>query len=437
VGEGHRGDTEDLLGSGDAMKQPQTAVLSIMVCASWFMAGNASADVNLVLRAKPQQANVGMDIEVGLYAVSSEGTDFIALDAILAWDPSVLRLRGVDASVHNWFLFGFLDDSGLDGLNADCGEDVFCKTFTGLPWNDGDALLQALILPPPGSSGIVATEDGVLITTITFTVERPAVASEITFLPSAGDSSLSRVLRSGGANVTGSLGAAFVNVGPNLRAVDVHMAAGGTAEVWVLGEITQLEIIGVTVLASIETRQGNAGTVNYTPAPPVDVAQRGDPWPETGTFSAFDTDTVLTDLLNGALDDNGTFLPEVLDYSGPLVSFPITASSDATGTWDIRLCEDPCGTEDGSFWNSVPSGIPTARRHGIVRIVDWGDGNDSQTIDLRDQSEFLACFTGGGAADPPAYSLAPELRCSVYDFDGNGAINLDDFEQMFQARSGP
>ncbi len=418
------------------MKQSPIVIIAVMVYASWFTADDASADVDLVLRTKPQTANVGSLIEVGLYAVSSEETDFVALDAIVSWDPTVVRLLSVDSSVHNWFLFGFLDDSGLDGLNADCGAETFCNTFTGLPWNDGNAWLQALT--PIGSSGIVATEEGVLITTFTFSADSPAVASEIALLPSAGDFTLSRVLRSGAADVTGSLNSAQVNVGPNLSAVDVHMPAGGTAEVWIFGEIAQQETIGVTILAWIQERQENVGSVTYTLAPPVDITQRGDPWPGTGTFDALDTDGPgLGPNLNGSVDDNGQFVPLVLDYSGPLVSLPITASGDATGTWDIRLCEEPCGIEDGSFWNSAPFGVPTARRHGIVRIVTHGDGDYSQTIDMRDQSEFLACFTGGGAADPPAYSLAPELRCSVYDFDGNGVINLDDFEQMSQVLLGP
>lgn len=432
MGEGHRGDARALMGSGDAMKQSQKVILAIMVCASWFATDGASADVDLVLRSKPQ-SNVGTLIEVGLYAVSAEETDFVALDAILSWDPTVLRLLSVDVSVHNWFLFGFLNDSGLDGLNADCGTETFCKTFTGLPWNDGDALLQALLL----GSGIVATKDGVLITTFTFSADSPAVASEISFLPSAGDNSLSRVLQSGAVDVTGSLISAFVDVGPDLSAVDVHMPAGGMAEVWIIGKIAQQESIGVTILARIEEQQESIGSVTYTLAPPVDIAQRGDPWPGTGTFSALDTNALgLSPTLNGSVDDNGTFQPAVTDYSGPLVSFPITASSDAAGVWDIRLCEEPCGIEDGSFWNST-LGIPTARRHGIVRIVELGDGDDNQTIDLRDRSEFLACFTGGEAADPPAYSLAPELRCSVYDLDGNGAINLVDHELMVQVHLGP
>lgn len=173
-------------------------------------ASEAWADVNLEYRTPAQNVRVGETVEVGLYAVSDDGGDqaFAALDAILSWDPDALRLVGrSDNGPYGWLLSSFPNDSGLDGLNADCGEDVFCDpSYTGTPFNDGDALYQAIapfgLDPPP-----YATPDGLLVTTILFTAVAATPATELRFLEAAGAGSFTRVLDAEplGGDATGEL----------------------------------------------------------------------------------------------------------------------------------------------------------------------------------------------------------------------------------------
>lgn len=166
----------------------------------------AMAEVDLELRVPARVARVGMTIEVGLYAVSDEDGDQAigGIDAILSWDPDSLELTGkIDNGSYSWLAPMFPDDSGLDGLNADCGADVFCNPYTGLPFNDGDALYQALRQFPPNPPPY-ATPEGLLVTTIRFTALAPAQATEIGLLENV-DTQWTTVADIYASNVTGEL----------------------------------------------------------------------------------------------------------------------------------------------------------------------------------------------------------------------------------------
>lgn len=415
-----------------------------IICSTFIAASEGSATgvlVDLAVRPRPQTVSVGDVVEVELYAVSDDGTEqiFSGLDVLLSWDPTALKLRdeAVASGPHNWsFVFGFLSDEFLDGLNADCGADVFCDPYTGIPFNDGNALFQAASFSPA-----TATKDGLLIATLLFTAQFAAPKTEVVIEAQFGEFSSTRVLQPGAVDVTGSLGRASITVlGPMLSAADLVLPAGRTAEVWVSGEIAGQETIGVTLLVEIASRPGNTGTVEYTPAPPVDITQLGDPWPKTGSFTPFDTDRFsFSETFNGAIDGDGSFLGAPLTYAGLLSAFPIAASSDARGVWDIRLCRNSCATEfERSSWNALAGPPRTALRHGTLRIVDRQDGNGDGAIDMRDFRDLQVCYTDAvGPADPAAYSLAPALRCVVYDFDGDGAIDGHDFAAFHGTMSGP
>ncbi len=415
-----------------------------IICSTFIAASEGSAAgvlVDLAVRPRPQTVSVGDVVEVELYAVSDDGTEqtFTGLDVLFTWDPSALALSegAIDNGPHDWsFLFGFFPDEGLDGLNADCGKDVFCDPYTGVPFNDGDAMFQA------GSfADAVATDDGLLIATLRFTALAATSGTDVVIEAALGTFSRTGVLQRGAVNVTGSLGRASITVlGPMLSAADLVMPAGRTAEVWVSGEIAGQETIGVTLLVEIVSRTGNTGTVEYTPAPPVDITHLGDPWPKTGFFTPFDTDLFgFSETLNGAIDGDGSFLGTSLTYAGPLSAFPVTASADAWGVWDIRLCRNSCVTEfERSWWIVLGDPPRTALRHGTLRIVDLQDGNGDGAIDMRDFRDLQVCYTGAvGPADPEAYSLAPALRCVAYDSDGDGAIDGRDFAAFHGTMSGP
>lgn len=141
----------------------------------------------------------------------------------------------------------------------------------------------------------------------------------------------------------------------------LDLAHGGSAAVVVSGRIANFDTYGVNILLELIPRAGGTGTVTFTVAPPVDIIQEGDPWPSLGTFTAFDTDSTPSLLLNGSLDDNGTFIPGPTVFEGPLASFPVTASSGAGGIWDVVL-----STSSGdSGWE----GIATILFDGTITVA--------------------------------------------------------------------
>jgi len=169
----------------------------------------ASANVDLELRTRLPFVRVGDTVEVGLYAVSDDGTDqpLAGVDAILSWDPDVLQLIGrIDNGPYDWLVSMFPNDSGIDGLNADCSPEVFCTSYTGIPYNDGDALYQAVgqpgLDPPP-----LATPEGLLVATIVFWVTEEVPTTTLGFLEEAGAASATTVADAIdlGANITGEL----------------------------------------------------------------------------------------------------------------------------------------------------------------------------------------------------------------------------------------
>jgi hypothetical protein len=147
-----------------------------------------------------------------------------------------------------------------------------------------------------------------------------------------------------------------------LTVLPVSLDPGAVAPVIVTWTTSDESTFGVTILVQLVPRPGNVGTVTFTPAPPSDIGLAGDPWPGVGTFTTFDTDLTGSDLLNGSVDDNGTFLAEPLTYAGLLTGFPITASLNASGTWDVFLST----TAGDSQWE----GLATTLTPGTVTVVN-------------------------------------------------------------------
>jgi hypothetical protein len=126
-------------------------------------AGGASCCVDLEFRNVPLVAYVGETFSVPVYAKSTNGFNqsIIFMDMIINWDPTKLRLIGrqnpctnIDSCfdcaslglpdpTYNWLLSLFPRDEESDRLNADCGADTFCSPYTGIPFNDGNAIYHA------------------------------------------------------------------------------------------------------------------------------------------------------------------------------------------------------------------------------------------------------------------------------------------------------
>lgn len=382
-------------------------------------APRASAVVNLVLAPATQNVAAGTPVDVGLLAVSDDDTDnvFTALDVVLSWDPTLLELREVlDNGSHSWnFMFGLLPDPG-DGLNDSL--------------LDGDALFQAASF-----SQATATAEGILIATFRFTAVADTPLTSIVIEPMRGEHSESRVLRPGAVNVTGSLGTANVTITSeaSLSVEDWALPAGRTAKVIVSGAVAGASTFGVEIILEIVSRTGNQGTVTFTESPPADIIQAGDPWPNDGIFSAFDADSLgFSVTLNASVDGDGSFVGASTTYAGPLSSFPVTVSNNARGVWDFRLSTSV--NDSSSQWKN----LATALHHGTVTIVDLDDGNGDGFIDIGDFAEFQVCYTGDvGPIVPPAYPLAPALRCIVYDMDNDGDIDTDDYAAYEEVMFGP
>jgi len=166
-----------------------------------------------------------------------------------------------------------------------------------------------------------------------------------------------------------------------LSVADLKMPPRGRARVVVSGAIDGQSTYGTTIMLELVGRPGSSGRVEFTPvlaagsavqpaitilrkageiaevrvakvdAADMDVVQLQDPWPERGTFSPFDTDGTGSSALNGSVDDDGTFTPAPVSFTGPLASFPVRASADAGGVWDVTLTT----SRGDSGWEGVPT----------------------------------------------------------------------------------
>lgn len=396
------------------------------MCAALFAwsAGlpRAIAEVDLVLWPDPATVAVGETVDVGLYAVSDDGSDqeMSALSVVMTWNANDLELeRDLRNGSFTWSFSGFLPDSQADGLN-----DSFL---------DGNAFYQAL-----GNFTIpaVATAEGLLVTTFRFKARAKTAAATIVIEPELGEYSKTKVFKYNVINfdIKGVLGTADITIlgVAALAASDVWVPAGREAQIVVSGDLDDRNTFGVMILLELFALQGAVGTVQFTAAPPVDIVQAGDPWPNMGVFDPFDTDQkYLSSTRNGSVDDSGSFEAEAVTFRGALSAFPVEADPDASGAWIIRLVS---GGETASSW----VGLPTTLREATLWIVDPADGDGNGKIDLFDLSEFMTCFTGpGGSSEDPIYSLSPGDRCVVYDLNADGAIDQEDFGRFPQLMTGP
>lgn len=163
--------------------------------------------------------------------------------------------------------------------------------------------------------------------------------------------------------------------GAELSVSDVIMSPGMTANVVVSGNIAGESTYGVCVQLEIVPRAGATGTVEFTSAASADVVQLGDPWPGAGVFSAYDTDATESLILNGHLDDDGSFVAEPVIFSGALASFPVVASADAEGVWDVLLSTSAGDSNWEGLTTSLTAGTIVADPEyypAIPAVSEWG-----------------------------------------------------------------
>ncbi len=154
------------------------------------------------------------------------------------------------------------------------------------------------------------------------------------------------------------------------------MPPGSTVTLEINGDIAGESTFGLTVMVELVPQVGAVGTLEFTAEPPVDIIQLGDPWPGAGTFSAFDTLGTGSLVLNGAVDDNGTFLSGPVTFSGAIVGLPVFAGAGASGVWDVVLTTGIGASEWQGLVTTLIPGTITVVPSACVLDVDCDDAND-------------------------------------------------------------
>lgn len=149
--------------------------------------------VNIEFRPETINAVLGQLVELGLYLVPDvpgATEEISAVQVILNWDPSKLRIRAHqnndpnDPDLYQWLFAGFSNDAALDNVN-----DGVTSPPLGVPNNDGDAFFEALAqFPPPvGKGSAPAPPEGLLVTTLRFQAVGLTLSTELTIPPFTGD----------------------------------------------------------------------------------------------------------------------------------------------------------------------------------------------------------------------------------------------------------
>ncbi|MFQ5463844.1 MAG: hypothetical protein ACE5E5_14610 [Phycisphaerae bacterium] len=155
-----------------------------------------------------------------------------------------------------------------------------------------------------------------------------------------------------------------------MSVADLSLKPGTSAALAVSGRIADESTFGWSVMLRLVPRDGARGSLEFTPVPygrqvdrptvavlepagapatirlthrqppELDIQQVQDVWPNLGSFTPFDTQRSGSSALNGAVDDNGTLVGAPVTFSGVLATFPVRASSDADGVWDVLLFTD-------------------------------------------------------------------------------------------------
>lgn len=196
---------------------------------------------------------------------------------------------------------------------------------------------------------------------------------------------------------------------------NVLIRPNGEGRIVVSGSIDNESTFGVTIRIELVPRPGSVGTVEFTPieagvparggfisihhktgnpaevrvssasAPDMDVVQLGDPWPNQGSFSPFDTDRSGSPMLNGVVDDNGNFMPSAVVFSGALSAHPIRASADAHGVWDVTLAT----SHGSSSWEGVSTILSDA-----AVVITWKACTSPSDCDDEDDCTVDVCEAG-------------------------------------------
>ncbi|MBP7746378.1 MAG: hypothetical protein KA383_09595 [Phycisphaerae bacterium] len=389
--------------------------ITVLAVALILPAGWAYADVNLELRPTASTVIIGDLVEVGLYAVSDDGTNQAvrAMDVILAWDPATLALDQAQPLVNNgpyaWLMSGFYSDSSADGLNN--------------TWADGNAFYQAV-----GNfvSLAYATPEGLLVTTFRFHALTNTPSTNITILPSFGLVTQTRVWGEGaGQDVTGTLGSATIQIGPTadwgLVSLELSDAACWVepgelfvVELWV-SELAQ-EIDGIQAIIEFAPE-----VLSFVGALPGDGV--GSPW--DAAVEVYEDAAAGTLVYAIVLLDGGATAADAVAAELTFRFQPSTVP--AAGAVAVVAAMPPLETR----LTEAATGAPITPALGLAVVaVSPGDYNGDGALTFADFEGFATCMAGPG-------NLPCCDECCRLDFNVDDDVDLADFATLQQALPQP
>lgn len=137
-------------------------------------AGSVWAGVDLELRPVSPIVHVGETVEIGLYAVSGDGSiwKMAALDAIISYNPMKLGFIDITSAgaPYQWLVSGFMTPTP-DGIN----NSLYDGTMLYTAWSQMGQ-----------SNAATVTPQGLLVTTFRFTAAAPANREYVYILPTWG-----------------------------------------------------------------------------------------------------------------------------------------------------------------------------------------------------------------------------------------------------------
>ncbi|MHC4063080.1 MAG: choice-of-anchor Q domain-containing protein [Planctomycetota bacterium] len=206
------------------------------------------------------------------------------------------------------------------------------------------------------------------------------------------------------------LGIAATTEAAELSVSSITIGAGQTDAVVVSGDIQGEDCFAISIILEIVPQGGNTGTLEFTPSgpyppptnPPIDIFQINEIWPGVGHFEPLDTGATPSTLVNAAVDDDGDFVAIPLTFTGDIAGFPVVASGDASGVWDVVLDSFGGSTWDPEVPTTLTAGTITVSSVADLLYVDndapgGGDGTSWATA-YNDLQDALADAGGAGGA---------------------------------------
>ena len=330
----------------------------ISVCGVLMFSTASSGLVNIEFRPENPVVQVGAEVRIGVYLVSSDsenGQLFATADIMFGWSPSVLRLLGLDnTGAAPLFFSGFPNDGG--------------NVNEVIPPQDGTGYYAAWA---PFGHPVEATPAGTLVTTFRFLALASACpGSVVNVLEQAGSPPRRTVIYSGvipNLNITGSLGSTSIIVDSTPPTV----TAGSIASCY-----------PSAAAAEAAARAATSATDNCTPTDQL-VFQTS----TTGTCAAVVTVTVRDAAGNQAAVSYNTRI----DASPPTL-VPGTCPGDQSVNAEPGQCDAHLSFAPPSF-NDNCTQSPAAqcvRSDGLLLSLPYPNGSTTVTCTATDECGLVS-----------------------------------------------